>query len=312
MTEPLTTKPLPGAFEKRLVPPDMDHQYFQNAALVPFPADSREFNAAAMWWLAETAFLSYCHPQFVRLAMHSVGFPRWRFFDGSVAECFVAANETTAIVFVRGTEVFSVNAFFDVIADLNIRMVEESVGGKVHRGFAEALDEVWSGTEGVEQHLRGLQSSGVEHLWFTGHSLGAAIATLAAARFGDARGVYTFGSPRVGNREFVETLAAPVYRVVNNRDPVAQLPPTVRLPGGLVFDYDHCGTEYRFDSEGVLRRSTEEAEEATVEANPEGAAPEGIQVRLSRWIRESLPGTPTDHSPLYYALRAWNTVVESL
>lgn len=39
-------------------------------------------------------------------------------------------------------------------------------------------------------------------VWFTGHSLGAALATLAADLFEPARGVCTLGSPRVGDVAF--------------------------------------------------------------------------------------------------------------
>jgi len=39
--------------------------------------------------------------------------------------------------------------------------------------------------------------------WFHRHSLGAALATLAARRFGHAHGLYTYGSPKVGDAAFV-------------------------------------------------------------------------------------------------------------
>jgi hypothetical protein len=61
-------------------------------------------------------------------------------------------------------------------------------------------------------------------LFYTGHSLGAALATLAAGRF-PPRALYTFGSPRVGDGEFATTLeGVPTFRLVNNRDLVTGVP----------------------------------------------------------------------------------------
>lgn len=314
MIENLRPKPVPGPFERRIVPPDMDYEYFQTAGNLPFRPDARDIDAVNLWWLAEFSFLSYCHPQFIRLAAHVAGMPRFRFFDGSVAECFVVGTPEYSVVFVRGTEVFSLNAFFDVIADLNVRQIEEPAGGKVHRGFRESLDEIWGGREGLEAHLNSLRRDyGDDHrVWFTGHSLGAAIVTLAAARYPEGAGLYTFGSPRVGNREFVDSVRVPSYRIVNNRDPVALLPPSIRLPGGLTFEYEHVGSIYRFDGQGILihpERDTPGPEVATETGNDSA---ETLQARIQRWINDSVPGPPTDHAPLFYVLRSWNHLVDGI
>ena len=71
-------------------------------------------------------------------------------------------------------------------------------GGKVHRGFKAALSEVWTS---LEKHISNLHRNNLK-IWLTGHSLGAALATLAADRLGNAQGLYTFGSPRIGDRDF--------------------------------------------------------------------------------------------------------------
>ncbi|KAJ1372520.1 hypothetical protein KIN20_034696 [Parelaphostrongylus tenuis] len=65
------------------------------------------------------------------------------------------------------------------------------------------------------------------NITFTGHSLGGALATLAAARIarnywrGDQITIYTFGQPRVGDVEFAlsfDKMIKESYRVVFRRD----------------------------------------------------------------------------------------------
>jgi hypothetical protein len=77
----------------------------------------------------------------------------------------------------------------------------------------------------------------------TGHSLGGAVATLAAAYLrasGTAVSLYTYGSPRVGNAAFADFVSAQPggeIRVTHLDDPVPKLPP-------LLFDYRHTSPEY--------------------------------------------------------------------
>jgi predicted lipase len=57
-----------------------------------------------------------------------------------------------------------------------------------------------------------------------GHSLGAALATLAADRLPDVQGLYTFGSPRVGDKGFQAHFRVKAYRLVNGKDIVPTVP----------------------------------------------------------------------------------------
>ncbi|MFK4214043.1 lipase family protein [Streptomyces sp. NPDC030920] len=72
--------------------------------------------------------------------------------------------------------------------------------GFIHYGFGEALDGAWAQIRGAVDEFRDNDQT----LWFTGHSLGGALAMLAAARLHfeehnlTADGVYTFGQPRTG------------------------------------------------------------------------------------------------------------------
>lgn len=81
-------------------------------------------------------------------------------------------------------------------------------------------------------------------IFTAGHSLGGAVATLAAAYLrkdgGFAVDVYSYGSPRVGDNDFatfVTQQAGGEYRVTHGDDPVPRLPP-------IVFGYRHTAPEY--------------------------------------------------------------------
>ena len=113
-------------------------------------------------------------------------------------------------------------------------------GGLVHRGFANAFDL-------VRENIIAAVDKNVPSncpLFIAGHSLGAALATLTAS-LRRPRALYTFGSPRVGDDDFLETLAgATVFRVVNNRDVVTTVPPP--LP------FHHIGELHYISHEGGM------------------------------------------------------------
>jgi len=64
------------------------------------------------------------------------------------------------------------------------------------------------------------------HVFFTGHSLGGALATLAASRWNTpTTHLYTFGSPRVGGKKFIQSFVfGERYRYRNNNDIVTKVP----------------------------------------------------------------------------------------
>jgi len=140
----------------------------------------------------------------------------------------------------------------------------DGFGGRVHRGFAAALDGIWPAlTEKLRPHLDRQRP-----LVIAGHSKGAALATLAAWRLHQeghpVAAVYTFGSPRVGNAAFAEHYPVPLYRFEHRDDPVPHLPPPPRLARQLRpllgewvaanVDYQHAGDLCFLDWEGKLER----------------------------------------------------------
>jgi triacylglycerol lipase len=103
-------------------------------------------------------------------------------------------------------------------------------GSDIHEGFRLAAAAAQSE---IEQAVR-LSRQSQKPLFITGHSLGAALATLAArVALGEGSppsAVYTFGMPRVGGERFEASydagLGALTYRLVHGIDLVARVPPS--------------------------------------------------------------------------------------
>jgi triacylglycerol lipase len=93
-----------------------------------------------------------------------------------------------------------------------------------------------------------------QSLWCTGHSLGGALAVLAAAHLlaegHRVNGLYTFGQPRVGDETFatecVNRLAKQYFRFVNNNDTVTRVAPRV-------LGYAHTGEVRYIDTDGQIQ-----------------------------------------------------------
>ncbi len=133
-----------------------------------------------------------------------------------------------ALIFVfRGTQ-----ESLDIITDLKAGKTPFKVGKdtesslQVHKGFYEAYEAV---RPEIHAWLKRKKPSKVI---FTGHSLGAALATLAAldTSLGFPVGsvsCFTFGSPRVGTKKFVDSFNKGIQqsvRTVNAVDPVTMIP----------------------------------------------------------------------------------------
>lgn len=125
----------------------------------------------------------------------------------------VAGNDF-AIVAVRGTYMFSLT---DWLIDLNAAKYE-SAAGFYHEGFALEADKVLS-------ELEGLIGKG-KRVYFTGHSLGGAVASILCQQWPDQVNVqtpYVFASPRFAWAQQAEQSRR--YMFQKSNDPVPHLPP---------------------------------------------------------------------------------------
>ena len=192
--------------------------------------------------LAELAEICYLSRAAAGRLAYQIGFPEIRFYDRDGAQAYIFANDDDAVVACRGTEPHDWN---DLRADLTLSLVVSETVGRVHGGFKREVDDLWP-------RLEMALASNTRTLWFTGHSLGGAMAAICAGRCqlsrirSNPRALFTFGSPRVGNRRYVNHVAVEAYRWVNNNDVVARVPP--RWLG-----YQHVGREVYLNAYGAIR-----------------------------------------------------------
>lgn len=251
--------------------------FFDRVPLPEFVVSLASYSPANAWWLAELSRLVYRHdieeeqapPQPSRTSsLASVGLRQIAFFqspDGGTQAFLVEAISEprfAALVF-RGTE----ENFRDWLTNLKTFPTQIATPDvRVHDGFEEAIDAVWSS---VSRELARLKCP----VFYAGHSLGAALATIAASRR-PPNAVYTFGSPRVGNEAFAEMLRpVALYRIVDDTDIVTTLPPEE-------LGFTHVGELHQIGT-GPPRRAS---------LNP------------WYWIRRLMapPGSLADHAPINY------------
>jgi len=182
-------------------------------------------------------------------------------------QMFLASNNKSKVLIAafRGTETSDLQ---DLVTDLAIGLVpwqddQQNRLGKVHSGFATAIlsplnsssrkKTVNNSTHGAlksPSHLLGHLKEIIDNKtgytrYLTGHSLGGALATLAGSWIPEAL-VYTYGSPRVGNKRFTNLTSHIRHkRFVHCCDLIPRIP-----PAGL--GYWHHGDLHYINSDGEI------------------------------------------------------------
>jgi hypothetical protein len=155
------------------------------------------------------------------LARANLGEPRL-FIDnvtGAAGFGSLHKSNNTALLALRGTQPDDVS---DIAHDLVAALIDwPESGGRVHAGFATAIRAL---LHQIRQWIGDIQLDPGK-LIVTGHSLGAAMATLAASVLHPGL-LVTLGSPRVGDARFISTVqAANIQRIVDCCDVVTRVPP---------------------------------------------------------------------------------------
>ena len=143
------------------------------------------------------------------------------FDQGGTQAILVSGEHFIALAF-RGTEAMSIR---DVKSDVRANKRACESGGQMHSGFYDAFENVRSMVEAAIND----PAHADKPLYVTGHSLGGAVATVAAKKLahpGGTAACYSFGAPRVGDDDWIAEIRTPIYRLVNSADCVTMLPPS--------------------------------------------------------------------------------------
>ena len=198
---------------------------------------------------AEVSMVAYLPADQAKVAAHELGFTASHYIERDGAQAYLFENEHDRVLTCRGTEP---NEWNDIKADANALTDLAETVGRVHRGFKREVDDIWPHIEAF------LVDDDTRQLWFTGHSLGGAMAQLAAGRCDLAAipatpaAAFTYGSPRVGNRRYVASHKVDHVRWVNNNDIVTKVPPTW-------FRYRHRGNRIYITSTGAIHDRVDRA-----------------------------------------------------
>ncbi len=251
-----------------------------------FGPDQSAWDLGQAWWLAELSRAIYCD-QGRQAFLEAAGLREQQFFAAGSTQCAIVrptAGDAFAILVFRGT-----SEFRNWLTNLRAIPATWPQGGKVHRGFRRAFRKVW---DQVLRCMEAIESmgSGQTSCFYTGHSLGGALATLAASARPPVA-TYTFGAPRIGDRDFTATLTTPLYRVVNHRDIVTTLPPRIEALG-----FVHGGQLRYIGSDGRLVEDPTEEEVAANRATRQRRLEDLADRR--RWFDPH--ETLSDHAPVNY------------
>ncbi len=294
-----------------LLPPNFNYSYFEKIQQFPFQPAAHGFQLANAAWLMDMCLLAYHNDTgFISQQLAKANLHNGLLLQGfdnaqNRTQCFVAHNEEVIIVVFRGTEIRGLdrirNIVSDIVTDAQIAQGATAFGKGVHSGFAKAAEEVWEKIFAFVNSIRKQQA-----VWVAGHSLGGALATLIAGRFAGnsvaVQGLYSFGSPRVGDKRFAENFGPPAFRIVNGDDIVTTVPtlgPVAKPFPIPVRRYEHIGELKYIDHAGRIHNA---------DPRPIAEVITLFQELLAKGLTEQLTQPLVDHAPILYAKLLWQNL----
>lgn len=254
-----------------------------DAETLQFPAnaDTKNYDAELSACMATHSTLVYKGHRTIAAKLTSAGYDRVVIFREGGTNAYLARCGSSTewggghwVLAWRGTEA----DYQDIIADVTFfkRTSDYDTQWRVHGGFLTALQAVWGswwepdlpeveedvevtrvGSKGITEIID-REIGKQDRLVVTGHSLGGALAQLAAFYlhrdlfpYGDQlAAVYTFGSPRVFGTDQARHLeresSYPHFRIVNGADLVPRVPP-------LALGFRHAGRNVYIERNGDIR-----------------------------------------------------------
>ena len=273
------------------------YDYFESGNQGDLYPQIEAFSIAHAWLLAECSMLVYASPSVISKAITRCGALEHEIMDvGALRFLYLRFTGFQIVVF-RGT----VSHYWEnLLTDLQFLPGAFGRQGLVHCGFHIAIKKLW------KILLKILHRQKIPlPIFFTGHSLGAALATLACHQYRhEPKVLYTFGSPRVGDARFAKRFSCPAYRIVNNNDVIAHLPPSgiYRHFGEPIF-IDHTG-RLLVDGGGYWNRF-----KSKFFGNVNYS-----RILWGQWQAGHFNQIPFDwlinHSPYFYSIHCWNAYVK--
>lgn len=224
----------------------------QNKTVSPYKTAMDEGNA---YWMARLADVAYTRQAaddpapdesaiFAELRSEDRRFEKVTGYSKKSSQAMLVEHADYLCMAFRGTDQAA-----DWMDNLDMNFVDTPFG-RFHEGFWRATDDLWARLYGDYESA---YARARRPLFFCGHSLGGAMATVAAARFAHNdwafSGCYTFGQPRAADRATAARMnascGARFFRFQNRNDIVTRIPP--RAAG-----YSHVGAYAYIDGDDCI------------------------------------------------------------
>lgn len=200
----------------KIRPPYQNYNYFR-----------KPLEITSLPYLIDFSILAYSEPEFINYKLTKITssgqWCEWRVIYNKNFQCFVIGDKHyNAVVVFRGTE-----SWHDWEVDFDILLNNQGF----HKGFYDAVDTLFNDIEPLIYN---------KYTIFTGHSLGAAMAAIAAYRSPyqySTPKIINFGQPKIGDSDAANAVENIFWqRYVHGNDIITRAPMKC-------MDYVHRGYE---------------------------------------------------------------------